>query len=85
VKRTPATTTRTAEAARQSRPIVQSWFRAVHRPRPGPGAPTYAAVSAVPTLSKRATSLISTTIRVARSFSTGGYVLDEPPDMTPKL
>src|ERR1700738_1964564 len=51
-------------------------------------------VSAQPTPSRRATSLIaahsepcssliSATIRTARSRSSGGYLLDEPPDMTP--
>ena len=30
-------------------------------------------------------SLISATIRTARSRSPGGYLLDEPPDMTPSI
>src|SRR6185295_15143132 len=41
------------------------------------------ATSLIAAHSEPCSSLISATIRTARSRSSGGYLLDEPPDMTP--
>src|ERR1700752_5166695 len=46
-------------------------------------APGRRATSLVAAPSEPCSSLISATIRTARSRSSGGYLLDEPPDMTP--